>query len=116
ASFDAAFPFGQVHLSDDEMPVDVTIRAFNPMVPGEPEVSGLPVAALYFEVRNKTMDDVIVSVCGTMRNFIGGSAGEPVMNPDVGGIPEGSGQPWNEYIFYRDIQGIYMSSGDADII
>jgi uncharacterized protein (DUF608 family) len=36
ASFDAAYPFGQVHLSDSKMPVDVTIKGFNPLIPGEP--------------------------------------------------------------------------------
>jgi uncharacterized protein (DUF608 family) len=33
ASFDAAYPFGQVHLSDADMPVSVTLKAFNPLVP-----------------------------------------------------------------------------------
>ncbi len=134
ASFDAAFPFGQVHLSDSEMPVDVTIKAFNPLVPGEPEVSGLPVAVLYFEVKNKTINDVIVSVCGTMRNFLGDKRSEPWMNliggdgscPGINltggegsetgiklngeGKPAGSRQTKNDYIFYRDIKGLYISS------
>lgn len=113
ASFDAAFPFGQVHLSDNEMPVDVTIKAFNPMVPGEPEVSGLPVAALYFEVRNKTINNVIVSVCGTMRNFTGIDGSEPAIRPGGEAGTAGSVQGNNDYIIYRDIQGIFMSSGSA---
>lgn len=116
ASFDAAFPFGQVHLSDNEMPVDVTIRAFNPMVPGEPDMCGVPVAALYFEVRNKTINDVIVSLCGTMRNFLGGDEGEEAMHSVGDRKPEGSDQPRNDYTFYRDVQGISMTSGNVEII
>lgn len=35
ASFDAAYPFGQVNLSDDDMPVEVRIKGFNPLIPGD---------------------------------------------------------------------------------
>lgn len=42
ASFDAAYPFGQVHLSDPALPVRVTLKGFNPLVPGDAEASGKP--------------------------------------------------------------------------
>jgi hypothetical protein len=38
--FTAANPLAQVMLSDLDMPVDVTLQAFNPLVPGDAEVSG----------------------------------------------------------------------------
>ena len=47
-AFDAAYPFGQVHLSDDEVPVEVRLEAFNPL--------DVPVSA---------------AVCGSIPNFIG---------------------------------------------
>lgn len=72
ASFDAVFPFGQVGLYDQELPVDITIRAFNPMIPGALDASSLPLAIIYVKVTNKTLDDVIVAVCGNMRNTIAG--------------------------------------------
>ena len=53
------------------MPVKVRIKGFNPLVPGDAEASGLPVAILYYEVTNITDQPVEVSVCGTMRNFVG---------------------------------------------
>ena len=37
ASFDAAYPFGQVNLSDENLPVKVRIKAFNPLVPANVE-------------------------------------------------------------------------------
>lgn len=36
ASFDAAYPLGQVHLWDEQLPVKVTVKGFNPLVPGMP--------------------------------------------------------------------------------
>ena len=71
ASFDAAYPFGQVSLSDDDLPVQVRIKGFNPLIPADADASGLPVAVLAYEVTNTSDAKVDVSVCGTMRNFIG---------------------------------------------
>lgn len=71
ATFDAAYPFGVVNLSDENVPVDVKIKAFNPLVPGDADASGIPIAVLRYEVTNKTNQDIEVSVCGSIRNFIG---------------------------------------------
>lgn len=71
ASFDATYPFGQVNLSDKELPVKVRIKGFNPLIPGNTDDSSLPVAVLAYEVTNTTNAPLEVSVCGTMRNFIG---------------------------------------------
>ncbi len=71
ASFDATYPFGQVNLSDKELPVKVRIKGFNPLIPGNTDDSSLPVAVLAYEVTNTTNTPLEVSVCGTMRNFIG---------------------------------------------
>ena len=76
--FAAAYPFGQVLLSDPDVPVDVRIEAFNPLIPADADASGIPVAVLRFVLRNKTFRPVAASVCGSVRNFIGadGSGGE----------------------------------------
>lgn len=71
ASFDAAYPFGQVNLSDEQLPVRVRIKGFNPLIPCNSDDSSLPVAVLAYEVTNTTNTPLEVSVCGTMRNFIG---------------------------------------------
>ena len=36
ASFAAAYPLGQLTLSDPAVPIGVTLQAFNPLVPAEP--------------------------------------------------------------------------------
>ncbi|MBI3922660.1 MAG: hypothetical protein HY318_14660 [Armatimonadetes bacterium] len=80
--FLAAYPFGQVLLSDPEVPVDVRLEAFNPLVPGDAEVSGLPVAVLRFVLTNNSEECLSASVCGNVNNFIGtdGSQGAPCKN------------------------------------
>ena len=71
ASFDGAFPFGTVHLSDPALPVRVDVRGFSPFVPGDSAASSLPVAALAYEVENLTDEPLAVSVAGFVRNTVG---------------------------------------------
>lgn len=81
-SFESAYPLGTVLLSDPDVPVDVRIEAFNPLIPGDAELSGIPVAILRFVLVNKTATQIASSVCGTIQNFIGedGSLGAPRSN------------------------------------
>lgn len=81
-SFEAAYPFGQVLLSDPEIPLQVRLEAFNPLVPADPEASGIPAAILRFRLTNPTGQPVTASVCGSLENFIGtdGTTGRPDRN------------------------------------
>lgn len=71
ARFDAAYPLGQVSLSDPDVPVGIRIEAFNPMIPCDADRSGIPMAVLRFVLLNSTRAAVSATVCGTIRNFIG---------------------------------------------
>ncbi len=52
AEFLDRFPFATVRLRDDGCPLAVEIEAWSPFIPGEADVSGLPVAALTYRLRN----------------------------------------------------------------
>ena len=91
-SFAAAYPLGQVFLTDPDIPVDVTIRAFNPLVPGDTEKSGIPVAALRYVLHNKTGETLTASLCSNIPNFIGEEGGE------------------NEFRKGKIVQGLFMQS------
>ena len=105
-SFQAAYPFGQVLLSDPDVPLDVRIQAFNPLVPGDSDSSGIPVAVIRFVLTNNTSRSVFASVCGTVRNFIGtdGTNGSPSRN--VNELRKTEGQP--------GVQGVFMRSEGVD--
>jgi len=76
--FAAAYPFGQVLLSDPSVPVDVRLEAFNPLIPADADGSGIPVAVLRYVLTNRTSKPIRASICGGLPNFIGmdGSAGQ----------------------------------------
>ena len=74
-----------MRLSDPDVPVDVCLQAFNPLIPGDADRSGLPVAVLRYVVTNTGDVPVAVSVCGSLKNFIGedGSNGSPKQGHNV---------------------------------
>jgi len=110
ASFDAAYPFGIVNLYDKSMPVKVRVIGFNPLIPGDAENSGLPVAVIFYEVSNTSSKPITVSVCGTMRNFVGedGSKSRIDWKGDI--IPLGAKNNQNVFKKTDGLQGIYMYS------
>jgi len=114
ASFDAAYPFGQVNLSDNSMPVKVKIKAYNPLVPGDADASGIPIAILNYEVENITAKPITVSISGNIRNFIGkdGSKFRTDWKGDY--IPTGALGNKNTYKESENVAGIYMFSEKVD--
>jgi non-lysosomal glucosylceramidase len=113
-SFSAAYPFGQVHLDDKSLPVKVTVKGFNPLIPGDADASGLPVAVLSYEVTNKTSQPIKVSVCGSLRNFIGKDGSKFTTDWKGDYIPLGAKK--NKNIFRQDngLEGIYFSTDGVD--
>lgn len=109
-SFAAAYPFGQVMLSDPDVPVDVHIEAFNPLVPCDADASGIPVAVLRYVLENKTDKSVTASVCGSMPNFIGmdGSGSTKDWKGDL--VIVGGKANHNEFREGRNVRGIFMRS------
>lgn len=100
SEFHAAYPFGQVTLTDPDVPLDVRIEAFNPLIPGDTDASSIPVAVLRFVLSNSGSESVEAAVCGSLENFIG---------------TDGSyGQPLNNVNEFRDdgLRGIFMRSGN----
>ncbi len=114
ASFDAAYPLGQVHLWDEQLPVKVTVKGFNPLVPGDADASGLPIAVLAYEVTNPTRQPVEVAVCGSLRNFIGVDGSKFHFNWKGDMVPYGEKKNKNEFRNSSGLSGIYLSSEGVD--
>ena len=52
ATFTGEFPLAHIDFADSALPVKVSLEAFTPFIPHEPEESGLPVAILRYRVTN----------------------------------------------------------------
>ncbi|HEV7301171.1 MAG TPA: GH116 family glycosyl-hydrolase [Tepidisphaeraceae bacterium] len=101
-AFHAAYPFGQVELSDPAVPVTATVEAFNPLVPGDANASGLPIAVLRVRLRNTTDQPLHVGVMAAMTNHIGadGTEGAPAKNV-------------NTFRSDAGLSGLFMQAGDV---
>ncbi len=81
-SFETAYPFGQVSLSTPQLPVDVKIKSFNPLIPADVDNSSIPMAIIDFELTNTSDKEISFSISGNMQNFIGddGSVRKAIKN------------------------------------
>lgn len=109
--FEAAYPFGQVHLSDADVPVSVVVQAFNPLIPADSARSSLPVAVLRFVLTNTTGKAVEASVCGNMENFVG-QDGSVVVDSRINTGESGGAKNENQFRSETgpQLSGLYMRS------
>lgn len=68
ARFTGEYPLAEVDFDDDELPVAVTLQAFSPFIPHEPEESGLPAAVLRYHVHNPGTATAEVSIAFSIDN------------------------------------------------
>ena len=71
AAFATAYPFGQVILSDPDVPSTSSSRVSIRFVPTDVAASSWPIAVLRFEMTNRTTDPLTCRIAGCLQNFIG---------------------------------------------
>ena len=114
ATFSSTYPFGLVKLQDEQMPVKVRLLGFNPLIPGDEDASGIPIAILQYEVENLTEEDLTVSIAGSLRNFIGKDGREVQVDWKGDQVPIGALDNRNIYRENNRVQGIYMYSNGVE--
>jgi non-lysosomal glucosylceramidase len=110
ATFSSTYPFGLVKLWDEQMPVKVRLLGYNPLIPGDADASGIPIAILQYEVENLTAGDLTVTIAGSLRNFIGKDGRELKVDWKGDQVPMGASDNRNIYRENNTVQGIYMYS------
>lgn len=68
--FKARFPFANISLSDNDIPLEVDITAWNPFIPGDEDNSGLPVGGLEYSFKNTSSECVNAVFSFNTRNFM----------------------------------------------
>src|SRR2546425_479877 len=71
AVFTGSYPFANIDFIDAKLPVEVSLEAFNPMIPLETGDSSLPVAVLSYTVKNRTASAVNAALAFSMMNPVG---------------------------------------------
>jgi len=70
-SFVGEYPFGWFTYRDASLPVQVSLEAFNPMIPLNPKDSAYPAAIFTFTVKNPTDRPCDVALLASLQNAVG---------------------------------------------
>ena len=65
------YPVVDIDFADDVLPVVVSLRAFTPLVPLQPDASGIPAAVLRYRVVNPGPRPVRVTIAGSLSHTAG---------------------------------------------
>jgi uncharacterized protein (DUF608 family) len=96
STFTGEFPLARVDFADSALPVKVSLEAFSPFIPHEPDESGLPVAVLRYRVSNPGATPAKVSIAWSIENPAGRTSAKDTRV--------------NEYKTSELMSGIFMSS------
>lgn len=67
--FDGTFPVAELDFSDRHFPGNVTMKAFNPLIPTNEDDSSIPAAFFEFEIENTSVETLIYSLAFSCSNF-----------------------------------------------
>lgn len=86
--FEGKYPFARLAFQDDAVSVEVSLEAYNPFIPLDPDASGMPLAVFNWTVTNPTDQPVDVSVVLSMQNPLRGTTrtNEAVQNRMFTGV------------------------------
>jgi non-lysosomal glucosylceramidase len=105
ATFTGEFPLAHIDFHDSRLPVRVSLEAFSPFIPLDPDSSGFPVAVMRYRVRNPNKTSVTASIAFSLDNPTGpavpGSVRRAAKDGRVNEFRGGSSDP---------VQGIFMSN------
>ena len=104
--FTGEYPFAAIDFDDPALPVRVRLEAFTPLIPLDPDDSGLPGAILTYTVTNPGSVPVALTLAGSLINPVGGLAFDPFGNLAAGGL----GQNRNEVREEPALRGLYLHS------
>lgn len=84
ATFQARYPFGQVLLEDERLPLRATVTGWNPFIPLDDLNSGLPCAILEYTLENHSPDVVEFEFSYHLSHLATGNSWKQTRNSRIG--------------------------------
>ncbi len=81
-SFQGEFPLGWYNFGDDELPVEVTLEAYNPLIPMDMKNSSIPCGIFSITVKNTSEDKIEINLLATQQNAVGFSGYDTITGPN----------------------------------
>jgi uncharacterized protein (DUF608 family) len=105
ATMRGEYPFVTIAFEDPKLPVRAQLEAFTPLIPLDPDDSGLPCGIFTFTLTNTTQTPVALTLVASLTNPIGGIGYDPFGNL----IEAGEGRARNAYREEGDRRGLDFS-------
>lgn len=102
--FQAAYPFGRVLLTDPAVPLRAEVEAWNPLIPGDEDASGLPLAVLQVAITSLATEPLDLSLLLSVEAF-------PGHNARAAGAPS---SPTVSVVSSGDLTGIQLLDNRLD--
>jgi non-lysosomal glucosylceramidase len=93
ARFTGRYPFAEIEFIDPDVPLEVKLTAYNPLIPHNEEDSSIPGAVFLFELKNPKAVPVSATVLFNMHNIV-----------------DSDFTNYNEYVDRGGVRGINMTS------
>lgn len=100
------YPIATIDFDDPELPLSISLEAYTPFIPLNPDDSGIPIAIFTYTVRNISDKTVDFTIAASLMNAVGYTGVDAFSN--VKG--DGFGGNINEYRSGNGIQGLFMHS------
>jgi len=109
-NFKSTFPFAALDLTDENVPLDVSICAWSPFIPGDSYNSSLPAASIEYTFANNTGETIEAVYYFCAFNFMKTTDKAPgYVRAESGGFILGQSapedEPWQQGEFYAYITG-----------
>ena len=112
ASFRGEYPFAYIEFSDRDLPLEIQLEAFNPLIPLDDFNSGLPIAIFYFTLKNRSYTVLEGTLAFSILNPVGYDGKVSLRN--IYGVNNRFapcfGSNLNEFIEEAPLRGIRMSN------
>ena len=104
ARFTGEYPFAHIDFEDKSLPANISLEAFSPFIPHEPDDSGLPVAILRYRAHNPGSRPVRVSIAWSIENPVHAAPHPPA--------PPQQETRTNEFRERDGLSGLFMTNPD----
>jgi non-lysosomal glucosylceramidase len=108
ARFTGEFPLARIDFLDTRLPAHISLEAFSPFIPLDPDNSGFPVAVLRYKIRNTTGQHLSASIAFSLDNPVGPRHENSIRKANGGKVNEFRGKAGDA------LQGLYMTAPDLE--
>lgn len=109
AVFRGEYPFAHIDFKSRKLPVAVSLEAYNPFIPSDPDASGFPAAVFRYTLTNRSKKAVAATVAWSLWNPVG-STGLGDSDRHIGPAEYGHGGNVNEFIEDGPLRGLVFRS------